>query len=546
MRRDRLISAASSMTEHPPMTGTKAAAPSRLRRLGWGAVYALAMALTLATVASVFGQLWWVFDVANEFRLQWIMAGLVLIAGAVLIRRPRLALVGALSAALHAASIAGPLLVPGAEAAAGGGAAFRLTTLNLFYTNQDAQPTLDYVARMRPDVAVFQEAIRHWPASLAPLREAMPYVVEIPPQISFRKGVMLFSRHPIVDVAYVRPVPDYLPIVVARIAIGGDVVTVIAVHPPHPTSARFARIRALQMKAIAEIAARTEGPLVVAGDFNSTPWSRPFHDLTTQGRLVDAAARRPWQTTWPTWLPGLGLPIDHVLVNRHLVARRLERGPDIGSDHYPLTADLMMARPRAGALAAATTDRPEIDADLFRFRLADGLAGQAADVFGRLFARGSRLAVPALQAYAKLTHAAALLDLAYQTAQNRDGQIDLRLAAGGGRLDPAQRVARKHRASRIGQFEETFPAIGLVLGTLNITFLFQGLKGLRRGALGGRQELRETGRGSRIAVGATQEAQGHPLGRIEPLRVLQTVNGTGQSVHQRGGLAKGPKVGLRH
>jgi endonuclease/exonuclease/phosphatase (EEP) superfamily protein YafD len=173
----------------------------------------------------------------------------------------------------------------------------------------------------------------------------MPYVVEIPPQISFRKGVMLFSRHPIVDVAYVRPVPDYLPIVVARIAIGGDVVTVIAVHPPHPTSARFARIRALQLKAIAEIAARTEGPLVVAGDFNSTPWSRPFHDLTTQGRLVDAAARRPWQTTWPTWLPGLGLPIDHVLVNRHLVARRLERGPDIGSDHYPLTADLMVARP---------------------------------------------------------------------------------------------------------------------------------------------------------------------------------------------------------
>jgi endonuclease/exonuclease/phosphatase (EEP) superfamily protein YafD len=326
------------------MTGTSAAAPFRLRRLAQAAVYALAVALTMATVASVFGDLWWMFDVANEFRLQWIMAGLVLIAGAALIRRPRLALVGALSAALHAASIAGPLLVPGAEAAAGGGTTSRLTTLNLYYTNQEARPTLDYVARTRPDVAVFQEAIRHWPASLAPLRQDMPYVVEIPPEISFRKGVMLFSRYPIVDVAYVRPVPDYLPIVIARIAIGDDVVTVIAVHPPHPTSADFARIRALHMKAIAEIAARTEGPLVVAGDFNSTPWSRPFHDLTAQGRLSDAAARRPWQTTWPTWLPGLGLPIDHVLTNRQLVARRLERGPNIGSDHYPLTADLMVAR----------------------------------------------------------------------------------------------------------------------------------------------------------------------------------------------------------
>jgi endonuclease/exonuclease/phosphatase (EEP) superfamily protein YafD len=318
---------------------------SRPRRWARRAVYAFAVVLTIATVASVLGNLWWVLDFANEFRLHYVVAGLLLVACATAMRRPRLAAVGLLIAALHAISISGPLLAPRAEAAVGTGTAFRLTTLNVFYENRDTQATLDYVARTQPDVVVFEEAIRHWPASLVPLRAAMPYVVGIPSEISRRKGLMLFSRYPIVDVAYEVPVATHEPFIVARIAIGPEVVTVIAVHPSHPTSSSFARTRELYLKRVAEVVARTDGPVVVAGDFNSSPWSEPFLNLQREGRLTDAAARRPWFSTWPTWLPGLGLPLDHVLVNRRLVVRELERGPDVGSDHYPVTADLRVARP---------------------------------------------------------------------------------------------------------------------------------------------------------------------------------------------------------
>ena len=329
----------------PRPESRRSSEPARPRRLARRALYACAIALAAATAAAALGDVWWLFDVANEFSLQLVVASLALIGGAALMRRPRLALVGLLCFALHAATTFGPLLVPRAEAAAGAGTAFRLTTLNLYFRNSDTQATLDYIARERPDVAVFQEATRHWPASLEALRHDMPYVARPRWEMGLRPGLALFSRYPILDVAYERPVAFYQPIVVARIAIKDAIVTVLAVHPSHPTSPGHAQTRVLYMKAIADIAARTKGPVVVAGDFNSTPWSEPFRSTAAAGGLTDAAARRPWLTTWPSWFPGPGLQLDHVLANKNVAVERLERGPSVGSDHYPLTADLLARRP---------------------------------------------------------------------------------------------------------------------------------------------------------------------------------------------------------
>ena len=179
----------------------------------------------------------------------------------------------------------------------------------------------------KPDIAVFEEAVRGWPASLEPLRQDMPYVATVPHETSgSNRGLMLFSRYPILDIGYER-VAIYRPILVARIAVKDTVVTVIGVHSSHPTSPRFAEMRVLYMKGVAEMAARTSGPVVVAGDFNSTPWSEPFRAVRAGGSLTDAAARRPWLTTWPSWFPAPGLQLDHVLVNREVAVEQLERGP---------------------------------------------------------------------------------------------------------------------------------------------------------------------------------------------------------------------------
>jgi endonuclease/exonuclease/phosphatase (EEP) superfamily protein YafD len=40
--------------------------------------------------------------------------------------------------------------------------------------------------------------------------------------------------------------------------------------------------------------------------------------------------------------PVPGIPIDHVLVTPDLVPLRVERGPDVGSDHFPLFVELAL------------------------------------------------------------------------------------------------------------------------------------------------------------------------------------------------------------
>lgn len=68
--------------------------------------------------------------------------------------------------------------------------------------------------------------------------------------------------------------------------------------------------------------------------------------MLAAGGLIDAA-----QSSWPaptrhpdapldwSWL---GIPIDHVLVTPGIGVTGYEVGPEIGSDHQPLTVDLIV------------------------------------------------------------------------------------------------------------------------------------------------------------------------------------------------------------
>jgi endonuclease/exonuclease/phosphatase (EEP) superfamily protein YafD len=86
---------------------------------------------------------------------------------------------------------------------------------------------------------------------------------------------------------------------------------------------------------------------IVLGDFNLTPWSPRFRDALARSGLTPAGDYRLWPRTFPAmpaarllfFLSG-GIPIDHVLVSGDLGVSRVVRGPFIGSDHYPVYAEL--------------------------------------------------------------------------------------------------------------------------------------------------------------------------------------------------------------
>ncbi|MCA8973164.1 MAG: endonuclease/exonuclease/phosphatase family protein, partial [Planctomycetes bacterium] len=95
-----------------------------------------------------------------------------------------------------------------------------------------------------------------------------------------------------------------------------------------------------QMDDLASAIEQTGGPLLVVGDFNSTPWSYALRALTARTGMVRETRNL---VTWPLSFGGDDglirlfpfLPLDHVL-SRGINVQSVRTGADDGSDHLPV------------------------------------------------------------------------------------------------------------------------------------------------------------------------------------------------------------------
>jgi endonuclease/exonuclease/phosphatase (EEP) superfamily protein YafD len=91
-----------------------------------------------------------------------------------------------------------------------------------------------------------------------------------------------------------------------------------------------------QMEALARFVGRIDGPVVVAGGLNASPWSASFRRLRAAAGLSPAAVLMPTWPAWPVVLPQVAL--DHVLVSPDVAVLEAGTGPAVGSDHLPVWA----------------------------------------------------------------------------------------------------------------------------------------------------------------------------------------------------------------
>ncbi|MDA1079433.1 MAG: endonuclease/exonuclease/phosphatase family protein [bacterium] len=113
-----------------------------------------------------------------------------------------------------------------------------------------------------------------------------------------------------------------------------------ALHIFPPRSDRTINLRDIALANIAKYASKQEN-LVVLGDLNITNFSPPFERMLEDGGLLDARIGSGMFGSWPSVLPTFAtIPIDHVLYKGAWRVCKLERGPNIGSDHFPLIATL--------------------------------------------------------------------------------------------------------------------------------------------------------------------------------------------------------------
>lgn len=254
-------------------------------------------------------------------------------------RRPGLVAVAGAVAAAHVAWTAPELL--GRRRAAGlDGTRFRLVTSNVWAHSPDSTPLGEELAGLAADVLLLQELTMDRLADLKAtgLFDRFPYSFVDARPGSFGSGI--WSRFPLDDgEGFEAGGP---PMSRATLDIGGAKVQVFCVHAKAPMRRRWIRMWKTHLTALeGEFRAAYEsGPVIMAGDYNSTWGHQPFRQLLAAGlRDAHVDVGRALATTWPR--PSL-FRIDHVLLSEGVEALAVRAGAGRSSDHRPVVADLLL------------------------------------------------------------------------------------------------------------------------------------------------------------------------------------------------------------
>lgn len=307
-------------------------------RIGRLFSYGLFLAVLLGTVARSCGRWHWMLELTTHFTVQ--AAVLSLFAGIVLLLR-RCRWLGGLCIGLAIYNADAWILswVPDNSGApsADNAASLRVVSANVYSRNRKVDELRNWLDSIRPDVIFISEVDPWWAMQFESWKADWPHQIVRPRGDHF--GLALLSRYPIRD-SEVRILERDIPAVQARITGPIRDVTVVGLHTLPPVGALRAAIRNRQLAESATWIAELPKPRVVVGDLNCAPASPYFGDFLTATGLRDSRRGWGWQASWHATRPLIRIPIDHCLVEPGMQVMSREVGPDVGSDHFPIWAQV--------------------------------------------------------------------------------------------------------------------------------------------------------------------------------------------------------------
>jgi endonuclease/exonuclease/phosphatase (EEP) superfamily protein YafD len=298
-----------------------------------------AATVAAATIASTLGDWHWLLDLASHFCCYYIGAAITGILIAWKLRR--WVSLGVLSIALlwNGIQIA-PFYIPASQGKVPDGAMpISIISLNVLTRNADKAAVIKYLRDRQPDLIIVMEIDSNWSMALEALAEIYPYRLLEPRPDNF--GIGLLSKLPLKQPRIIR-IGSELPSVVSKLDPGGKEFLLVGTHPVPPVSAAATESRNTQLRAVADFVKESTLPALVAGDLNATPWSTGYRRFASTSGLRDTALGRGVQVSWNTESRWFRIPIDHIFVPRDSVVISRTIGPNVGSDHFPVEATMVL------------------------------------------------------------------------------------------------------------------------------------------------------------------------------------------------------------
>jgi endonuclease/exonuclease/phosphatase (EEP) superfamily protein YafD len=309
------------------------------------------LAVAAATLAGLLAPVCPPADFLNHFRPFVAAGALILLAAALTLRAPRAACRSAtLLVVLNAALLALPFRwsAEPAELSTSGRALastyernLKLVTFNT--ASGDAKAIAAFLLHASPDVAVLQEVGgRQFIELRTLLGHRYPHSHGC---IARGCAAAIFAKRPWVAAGqehWTTSTPEAIWVQFDDSEMGR--LRVVGVHLALPFRSKT---QTRHIERLIALRASLTGPIIVAGDFNMTPWSYRLQ------RLLAAAGLRRHATvlrSWPTdrhpqfRLPAPTFLIDHVLTTPDIKSIAIRTGPVVGSDHLPVIARVRLPR----------------------------------------------------------------------------------------------------------------------------------------------------------------------------------------------------------
>lgn len=306
------------------------------KTLGGALLLTLGGLAATGAVLGAGGQFSALLDLFSHFAVLYAVASaFVAVHAAILPVRFRRAALGLAVLGLAASTL---MLAPeflrstGPQAPAGATGTIKVIQINALRTNTEIRRVADWLGDQRPDVVIITET-RHDLRDMLQARFGWKTAGGHGALVIFTPRQFLKMDRPEI------PRSSRLTFINATYAQAAGQMELVAGHlywPNHPAVPR--QIAALETV----IGQRPRERMIFTGDLNATPWSAELRRLDRSlglSRRDRAVATFPAQVFGRPW-PLPFLAIDHVYAGPGWATVRVERGPWLGSDHYPLIVTL--------------------------------------------------------------------------------------------------------------------------------------------------------------------------------------------------------------
>jgi len=312
--------------------------PRLLPRLA--TLFALIAVFTgLFALAGWLGGSYWLLDLANHPQIQYAAVLAVCVVVLLCLKSFRLAAMAGVFLLLPVARLA-PCLLPSMEKPVG--TPLKFATFNVLSANTRYADAVTWIRQTDPDVIFLPEVDPGWSQGLKPLEQTHPYVIEHIVEGNF--GFALYSKLPVIEQEIIPCGQLELPLLKVKLEGPTGTFILFGAHPVPPVTDFWESERAAFLNIMADQVKLEPGPVVVAGDLNASRWSHAMKPLFAAG-LMDTSRGHGVGATWQRGTLA-GIPIDHLLFrgsqDKPGLANCRSRwiGPDLGSDHRPVVAEI--------------------------------------------------------------------------------------------------------------------------------------------------------------------------------------------------------------